>query len=346
MHHDRKFGPLLSGKSSPTPRFGWEHSAAKMIAIHRRSALGVLRRCEPPISRTISRSQRSGNVGETTVKEPVKGAGLKPSEGTKPPSSDYTAPISFCVGSLAGFCGSLVGMGGGFVMIPLMTSKNLLRLSQHQAHGTSLFAVTTTGLAGALGYSGQVDYEAAAAIAFAGMFTARLGAMSTSMISGNMLKRGMGVLMLCVAPLVPAKKYLLEATASSQEEGDDNVTKERTLKERFVIPAMIGCGSGFLAGVFGVGGGAIVVPALSLLTGMNHYQALGTSLCAMSFPAMAGTVTHYGKGNVAMRVAPALAVGAFVGGYVGGNLGRHIDESKLQYAFGCLMIFLGVKSFL
>eukprot|EP00957_Ditylum_brightwellii_P019992 1509242-Ditylum_brightwellii.AAC.1 len=44
------------------------------------------------------------------------------------------------------------GMGGGFVMIPLMTSRNMLGLSQHVAHGTSLFAVATTGIAGALGY--------------------------------------------------------------------------------------------------------------------------------------------------------------------------------------------------
>jgi hypothetical protein len=59
---------------------------------------------------------------------------------------------SFSIGSLAGLLGSLAGMGGGFVMIPMMTASRGLRLTQHQAHGTSLFAVGSTGLFGALAY--------------------------------------------------------------------------------------------------------------------------------------------------------------------------------------------------
>ncbi len=55
---------------------------------------------------------------------------------------------SFSIGTVAGFAGSLAGMGGGFIMIPMMTSASMLSLTQHVAHGTSLFAVTTTGLAG------------------------------------------------------------------------------------------------------------------------------------------------------------------------------------------------------
>ena len=252
------------------------------------------------------------------------------------------APKAFLIGSLAGACGSLAGMGGGFVMIPLMTS-NLLRLSQHQAHGTSLFAVTTTGIAGALGYSGQVDYEAAAAIASCGMVTARFGARATTMLSGPVLKKALGVFMICVAPLVPAKSYLAArehgGEASSHETSDDTI-------HRLLISGAIGSCSGFLAGLFGVGGGAIVVPALTVATDMNHYQALGTSLCAMSLPAMVGTMTHYGKGNVAMRVAPSLAMGAFLGGYMGGRLGLTIDETKLKWGFSFLMLGLGGRTVL
>lgn len=256
--------------------------------------------------------------------------------------ANNAVPKAFAIGSLAGVCGSLAGMGGGFVMIPLMTS-GLLRLSQHQAHGTSLFAVTTTGIAGALGYSGQVDYEAAGAIACCGMVTARFGAHATAMLSGPALKKALGVFMICVAPLVPAKTYLM-----SQEDEDsvEGVKQKRPLSHRLLVPAVIGSCSGFLAGLFGVGGGAIVVPALTIATDMNHYQALGTSLCAMSLPAMVGTATHYGKGNVAMRVAPALAMGAFLGGYFGGRLGLTIEESKLKWGFSLLMLTLGGRTLL
>jgi len=57
----------------------------------------------------------------------------------------------------------------------------------------------------------------------------------------------------------------------------------------------------------------VTVPALTIATDLTHYQALGTSLCAMALPAFAGTVTHYQKGNVALGIAIPLACGAFLG---------------------------------
>ena len=78
---------------------------------------------------------------------------------------------------------------------------------------------------------------------------------------------------------------------------------------------------------------------------MTHYQALGTSLCAMALPALSGTYTHYTKNNVAMRIAPALAAGAFVGAYVGGKwIGLNMEESTLRWGFSGLMVVLGVRT--
>lgn len=225
-------------------------------------------------------------------------------------------------------------------MIPLMTSKRLVGLTQHQAHATSLFAVATTGAAGALSYSGQVDYEVAAAIAFSGMATASLGAHASARMSQAALKKALGVFMLLIAPTIPAKEYLITKKEKTEKSGETSFVR------RYVVPAGIGCCSGFLAGVFGVGGGAVVVPALSLFTDMNHYQALGTSLCAMVPTAVVGTATHMTKGTVAMRVAPALAVGAFTGAYFGGKIGLTIPEQQLKYGFSGTMVFLGLRTLL
>lgn len=253
-------------------------------------------------------------------------------------------------------------MGGGFVMIPLMTSSSKwvgqLQLSQHAAHGTSLFAVATTGLAGALGYQGQVDYQAAACIALSGMVTARAGALATTRLSDITLRKALGVFMLAVAPLVPAKQYLLQngSTDNKKEDdaGDDKKATAATISDDavsskswiqdYAIPLGIGSCSGFLAGMFGVGGGAVVVPALSVLTDMNHYQALGTSLTAMVLPALSGTATHFSKGNVVLRVAPFLATGAFLGAYAGSKMALSIDEDPLRYGFSGVMVVLGLRA--
>eukprot|EP00532_Pseudo-nitzschia_australis_P009747 CAMPEP_0168241284 /NCGR_PEP_ID=MMETSP0140_2-20121125/22705_1 /TAXON_ID=44445 /ORGANISM="Pseudo-nitzschia australis, Strain 10249 10 AB" /LENGTH=257 /DNA_ID=CAMNT_0008176109 /DNA_START=198 /DNA_END=972 /DNA_ORIENTATION=+ len=252
-------------------------------------------------------------------------------------------PKSFAIGTIAGTCGSLAGMGGGFLMIPLMTSKRLVGLTQHQAHATSLFAVATTGMAGGGGGTqllGQVDYEVATAIAVCGMATATLGVHASSKMSQTTLKKALGAFMLLIAPTIPAKEYLISTKVETEE------SIEHSIVRRYAVPAGIGCCSGFLAGVFGVGGGAIVVPALSLFTDMNHYQALGTSLCAMVPTAVVGTVTHMTKGTVAMRIAPALAMGAFTGAYFGGKLGLTIPEQELKYGFSGVMVVLGLRTFL
>jgi uncharacterized membrane protein YfcA len=161
------------------------------------------------------------------------------------------APKSFAIGSLAGLMGSLAGMGGGFVMIPLMT--HFLRLSQHSAHGTSLFAVAATGIAGAWGFSTSnepiVQWEAAAVIATCGMLSARWGAKTTTRLSEAALQRALGIFMLLVAPLVPAKTYLIEIGKDQRNEKDK---EQKSHMQQLVAPASIGLCSGFLAGLFGV----------------------------------------------------------------------------------------------
>lgn len=268
------------------------------------------------------------------------------SASTKSSSNLVVPTTSFGIGTCAGILGSLAGMGGGFVMIPLMTSRRLLGLTQHQAHGTSLFAVMATGLAGAVSYGDQVQYDAAAAVALCGMLSARLGARATAYLSERVLKRALGVLMLTMAPAIPAKQYIMDKYGNKSTDKPPPRDDEDDLVRRFGPSAAIGLCSGFLAGVFGVGGGVIVVPALALATDMNHYQALATSLAAMTPPAAVGTYTHYMAGNVVLRVAPHLAVGAFCGAYLGGKVGLQTNESTLQYGFSGLLGVLGVRTIL
>lgn len=335
-------------------------------ASFRRSAVVALtaRRRWKTSSSTCTKSSKSNASARQDAAAASASKVDRPSAATS-----FPLPKAFGIGTLAGALGSLAGMGGGFVMIPLMTSPLLLRLPQHSAHGTSLFAVAATGIAGALSYASagiDIELDSVVALTTAAMFTARLGAQTTARLSERRLKLFLGIFMLGVAPLVPAKSYIAErfgdengeVDGGEERHGDGECDLINAVTEDDLAPAMIspeglqrlavsgtiGLGSGFLAGLFGVGGGAIVVPALTLATDMSHYQALGTSLMAMTLPACVGTFTHYQRGNVAMRVAPALAAGAFAGAYMGGRIGTNIEEDKLRWGFSGLMVALGLRT--
>jgi len=246
-------------------------------------------------------------------------------------------------------------------MIPLMTSSRVgLNLTQHAAHGTSLFAVAATGIAGAASYGpGVVQYPEAAAITLTAMVTARWGAQATVKMTSRHLKQALGLLMLAMAPLVPAKAYYLEQLKAREQKEDEAIILSSNTKidrndkdamtyfrEHLMAPGMIGIGSGYLAGLFGVGGGTLVVPALAVCTDMNHHQALATSLAAMVLPAVTGTWTHYRVGNCSVAVAPFLAAGALLGAAAGAQLSLHTNETYLRWGFSGLLATLGVRTLL
>lgn len=223
-----------------------------------------------------------------------------------------------------------------------MTSPSVLSLGQHVAHGTSLFAVTTTGLAGGLSYAmdGNVNFYSAGAIALSGMISARLGAKFSNRLSQTQLKKTLGAFMIAVAPIVPLKPYL-ESFNKVQKSSKEN---QESWEKVVGISSCIGVFSGFMAGLLGVGGGAVVVPALTLFTSMDHYTALGTSLAAMGLPAAAGTLTHFQAGNVHGKVAPFLALGSLIGAYAGGRMGVKMDEEALRLGFSGIMVTLGIRT--
>lgn len=274
---------------------------------------------------------------------------------TSTKAADPSVPGLGLTGLVAGGLGSLAGMGGGFVAIPLMVRAGL---SQHAAHGTSLVGVLATGTAGAGAYAlrGDVDALTAAVVASTGAMTAAVGARAAAALSGVALARCLGVFMIGVAPVVPYRRELLAALGSESVSTAAAGRPRGDLAERAAallaaplnaVPLLgIGVCSGFLAGLFGVGGGAVVVPLLAVFTDMDHKTALGTSLCAMVPTAIAGVSAHFRLGNVRPRFAGPLGAGTLCGAFLGGRLAGELDEDAMKAGFGGVMLVLGVRTLL
>jgi uncharacterized protein len=239
--------------------------------------------------------------------------------------------ISLAIGFAAGLFGGLIGLGGGIIMIPLMIS--VLKLSQHQAHGTSLVALIFTGMAGALiyGLEGHIDFLAAGSLAVTAIVTARAGANYAHALPGWKLRRAFGAFLIFCAALLVIKPYL------------HGIGGNHPVYANTIIFLMTGTLTGFLSGMMGVGGGTIMVPAMVLLTGFGQHMAQGTSLLVMVPLGTAGALAHHQLGNVAKGFIPGLIPGIVLGAVLGGHVANFIPDMPLRLAFIGAIILMGVS---
>ena len=112
-----------------------------------------------------------------------------------------------------------------------------------------------------------------------------------------------------------------------------------------LILLAIGLGAGVLAGLFGIGGGIVIVPALIYLAKFPPQQAAGTSLAVLVLPvgAAIGAATYYRAGQLDIKAALLIALGLAVGAAIGSHFATQMDASMLRRAFAVLMVVMAVK---
>jgi uncharacterized membrane protein YfcA len=112
----------------------------------------------------------------------------------------------------------------------------------------------------------------------------------------------------------------------------------------YLLAALIGLVGGITSGMFGVGGGVVMVPAMLLLMGVKStHLAVGTSLAVIVPTAIVGALNHHRLGNVDWRVAAYLAPAAIIGGFIGPMIAKQLSSGNLKKAFGAFLILVGFK---
>jgi uncharacterized membrane protein YfcA len=114
-----------------------------------------------------------------------------------------------------------------------------------------------------------------------------------------------------------------------------------------LIYLCIGLAAGVLSGMFGIGGGIVIVPALVLLSNFSTKTALGTSLGALLLPVgLLGAYTYWENGNLDVRVSLLIAVGLTLGVAVGARLAQVLPAPLLQRLFAVFIMVLAVRLWL
>ena len=239
--------------------------------------------------------------------------------------------LSILIGLIAGIFGSLVGLGGGVVMIPLLVG--LLKMEQHKAHGTSLVALVFTGITGMIVYQrhDSVNIWAAVIMASIAVLTVRYGVRYSMALPGWKLKKAFGLLLCFVALMMLLKSFTLSALF------------EPGLVGIVIILLITGAITGFMSGMLGVGGGSTMVPVMVLITGFDQHTAQGTSLLAMIPIGVTAAYAHWRIDQVNKIILPFLIPAIIIGSVIGGYLAHSMPELTLRIIFAAILLWNGVK---
>ena len=113
-------------------------------------------------------------------------------------------------------------------------------------------------------------------------------------------------------------------------------------RARLGLILLLGCGVGVMGGLFGVGGGVLLVPLLVLLFGFEQHQAQGTSLVALVPPTGLLAFLNYARaGDVNWKVGLLLMPGVFFGGILGSRLAQTLSPQRMRRVFAVLLFILG-----
>lgn len=257
----------------------------------------------------------------------------------------------FLVGIASAVLGSLVGLGGGVIIVPALIyfSPALFgtQMSPSTAVGTSLVVLIVTALAATMSYLKQkrVDTKSGWLFFAASGPAAMAGAALTNRFSADGFELAFGFFMLAMAGLLIARDYMkpisidwnikrqfIDSSGTVQEYGYN------------LVPALLcGAGVGFVSGLFGIGGGSLFVPIMVLLFRFPPHVAAATSMFVILFSAALGSGTKVWLGEVDWISVAALAPGAWIGGKIGAWIAARMSGNALLWLLRITLVAMAVR---
>jgi len=258
----------------------------------------------------------------------------------------------FIIGLLGGMIGSLVGLGGGIIIVPSLLfigsyTDLLSGLTTQIVVGTSMFILIFTGLSSTLSYLRQkkVDLRAGLTFFIGSGPGAIVGAIINKRLEGELFETLFGVFIIFISFVLSVKKYLkpLKKEFGITRIYIDEKGAEQTYYFHSAIAISISFFVGVLSSLFGIGGGSLMVPTMLLLFRFPPSVAVATSMFLVFLSSVVGSFAHISYGNVHWLWAVALIPGAWIGGRLGASLNAHLKDSTVIVIFRMLLVIVGLR---
>lgn len=255
-------------------------------------------------------------------------------------------PTLVLVGLAAGVFAGLFGIGGGVVIVPALILAAGFPLVK--ATGTSLAAILLpVGILGVLAYHRAriIDLRAAVYIACGLAASVAAGAWLANTLPADLMKKLYAVFLLYVSwnfvdPVRRARRLFgKNAPAKAEPEAPPRLPA--------YLLVLIGLVAGVLAGMFGIGGGNIIVPLLAVVFGYPAKRAIATSLAVLLPPVgLPGVLYYHRAGTLDLGAAAWVALGLLAGTLVGAKLTIKLPAPTVKLLYGLFLLFVAARFFI
>ena len=256
-------------------------------------------------------------------------------------------------GMVVGFACGLLGVGGGFLMVPVQIwALNSMgvepTIATRVALGTSLAVILPTAISGCHGHAcrGVVLWRPGIALGISGLLGAFLGGTIAAHAPADLLQKFFGLVV-----LFGALRMLLSGRIAVEGAGLEGSELKGRLPQYFVFGSAVG----IISGLSGIGGGVILIPAMVIAMGFTMRQAVGTSSTAIAIISVGGILSYavnglgvsgrppYSLGYIDLFQWVLLAGSSIFTARAGVRVAHRIPAERLTYIFIAVMLYIGLR---
>ncbi len=270
------------------------------------------------------------------------------------------------IGLVAGLLGSTLGVGGGILIVPMLTLA--LHLPIQIAIGSSLVAIVATSCTAASIYTKNrlTNIKLGLLLETATAPGAIVGGLVVALLASSLLNALFGVILIYVAYTMLVRQSpiaegnTVEGNSAKSDDAPANSSQwlsnsyyDRSLSKLVTykvshIPQGLGAGffSGALSSLLGIGGGVVQVPILNMVMGLPMKPTIATSTFMIAITATVGALIHYYHGHVYPIIVAPLIVGVFLGARLGAELAQRLRGTLLRRIFGVFLFVTALLMFL
>jgi uncharacterized membrane protein YfcA len=262
--------------------------------------------------------------------------------------------ILISIGLAAGTVGSLIGLGGGIIIVPMLLNIDHFlsafpTVPIHVAVGTSLITIVFSSLSSTLSYHKQkrIDYKSGILFLIGSVPGSLLGTYINSLLNTERFTLFFGIFLICISVFL----FVSSKLNKKAKEVHKGVIRTYTNEEgeaytySYSLPLAISLSIciGIISGLFGIGGGILLVPMMAFLFGFPPQLAVATSMFVVMFTTLGSSISYIALGEVNFYYILLLIPGAWFGGKIGAYINQKLKTETIALILRLVVLFYGIK---